>query len=84
VDNYVFDIGDTTREAIGNLEDAGPADEGANGNGSLMRIAPLVFYLRGSPITKRFEITKKSPPLLTGIYVPVSPVFTIWSSCCGF
>jgi ADP-ribosylglycohydrolase len=54
VDNYVFDIGDTTREAIGNLEDAGPADEGANGNGSLMRIAPLVFYLRGSPITKRF------------------------------
>jgi ADP-ribosylglycohydrolase len=29
-----------------------------NGNGSLMRIAPHVFYLRGKPETERFQITK--------------------------
>jgi ADP-ribosylglycohydrolase len=47
----VFDIGMTTRAAIGRLrrvEDprrAGPRDLHSNGNGSLMRILPLALYL---------------------------------------
>lgn len=46
-----FDIGRTTYEAILRLKsgikpsDAGLGDELSNGNGSLMRILPLVFYL---------------------------------------
>jgi ADP-ribosylglycohydrolase len=45
----VFDIGNATRAAINNLragrpaEDAGPAGERDNGNGSLMRILPLAL-----------------------------------------
>ncbi|MBF4466049.1 ADP-ribosylglycohydrolase family protein [Flavobacterium sp. LC2016-12] len=47
----VFDIGIATRKAIHNIgkghlpELCGGFEEGDNGNGSLMRILPLVFYL---------------------------------------
>lgn len=47
----VFDIGHTTRQALkkvnhyGYAKDMGQADEYSNGNGSLMRILPLAFYL---------------------------------------
>ncbi|MCB1194451.1 MAG: ADP-ribosylglycohydrolase family protein [Leptospiraceae bacterium] len=47
----VFDIGGTTEEAILNIEEgckaeeAGGTSEHDNGNGSLMRILPLVFYI---------------------------------------
>ena len=47
----VFDVGNTTREAIWRMHDgvppieAGGKDEYSNGNGSLMRIHPLAFYL---------------------------------------
>jgi ADP-ribosylglycohydrolase len=60
----VFDIGISTAKAVNRLK-SGTAPEKArcvganeNGNGSLMRIAPLVFYLRGKPETERFKITK--------------------------
>jgi ADP-ribosylglycohydrolase len=62
---YVFDIGITTSRSIGNLKQgikpelAGEADGRSNGNGSLMRIAPLVFYLLDKPIQERFDITRK-------------------------
>ncbi len=57
----VFDIGITTRKAI-NLIDQGVKpeitggfDEYSNGNGSLMRILPLVYYLKNEPsIDKRY------------------------------
>ncbi len=61
----VFDIGNTTREAINRLSKnirldlAGSFDEESNGNGSLMRILPLVFHIRDKPIKERFEITKQ-------------------------
>ncbi|WP_347343889.1 O-acetyl-ADP-ribose deacetylase [Flavobacterium sp. LC2016-01] len=48
----VFDIGIATRHAIQNIAKGHQPDlcggfsEGDNGNGSLMRILPLVFYLR--------------------------------------
>jgi ADP-ribosyl-[dinitrogen reductase] hydrolase len=61
----VFDIGNTTRESIYRLSSgtkphlAGSFDEDSNGNGSLMRILPLVFYIKDKPINERFEITKQ-------------------------
>ena len=44
-------------------EMSGGDDEYSNGNGSLMRIAPLLFYLSDKPIQDRYEITK----LVSGI-----------------
>jgi ADP-ribosylglycohydrolase len=61
----VFDIGISTAKAISRLtsgvapEKAGCAGVNENGNGSLMRIAPLVFYLADKPEAERFQITQK-------------------------
>lgn len=50
VGGNVFDVGTTTRFSIDRLHDgvppleAGPADEGSNGNGSLMRILPVSLW----------------------------------------
>ena len=65
----VFDIGMTTSKAISRLsqiikdDDLGElkkqkyyGDELDNGNGSLMRIMPLLFYIKGRPIKAQFEI----------------------------
>lgn len=65
----VFDIGTTTSIAIsrlkqiietGDLEELKRqkyyGDEFDNGNGSLMRIIPLLFYIKGKPIKEQFEI----------------------------
>jgi ADP-ribosyl-[dinitrogen reductase] hydrolase len=60
----VFDVGIATRAAIEKLaqgckpELAGGAEVSSNGNGSLMRILPVVFYVYDKPITERYEITK--------------------------
>lgn len=60
----VFDIGIATSQAIWNLKNgtapvlAGGIDEQSNGNGSLMRILPLVFYLHNKNIHERFSIVK--------------------------
>jgi len=68
----VFDVGIATRQAIARLangvkpELAGGVDETDNGNGSLMRILPLVFYLLDKPITERYVITKKVSSLTHG------------------
>ena len=61
----VFDIGIATSQAIWSLHQgtppllAGGADEQSNGNGSLMRILPLLFYIKDKPIQKRFELVKQ-------------------------
>ena len=58
----VFDIGITTQRAIDRLKtginpiSAGEVSETSNGNGSLMRILPLVFFLKNKNIDERFEI----------------------------
>lgn len=65
----LFDIGITTSIAISRLKqivDEGNLDElkrqkhygddRDNGNGSLMRIIPLLFYIKGKPIKEQFEI----------------------------
>jgi ADP-ribosylglycohydrolase len=62
---YVFDIGIGTREAIERLQKgeipelAGGFDEYDNGNGSLMRILPLILHIKDFDIDQRFEWTKK-------------------------
>ena len=65
----VFDIGMTTAKAISRLESIIEnkefddleflkynADEYDNGNGSLMRILPLIFEVKGKTIAEQFEI----------------------------
>ena len=62
---WVFDIGIGTRIAIENLETgiepelAGGNEDKDNGNGSLMRILPLILHSQNLPINGRFEITQK-------------------------
>ena len=62
---WVFDIGIGTRIAIENLvigialELAGGNTVTDNGNGSLMRILPLILHTKNLSINERFEITKK-------------------------
>jgi ADP-ribosylglycohydrolase len=61
----VFDIGDTTSNAIDKIaigispHNSGDDDEFSNGNGSLMRILPLVFTVKDFAIEKRYEYTKQ-------------------------
>ncbi len=68
----VFDIGMTTSRAISRLKKgirpdlAGDFDEDANGNGSLMRILPLLFYIKGFDIEKRYEIIKEVSSITHG------------------
>ncbi len=65
----VFDIGMTTSKAISRLQKIIEEDdleelknqkyygnEYENGNGSLMRIIPLLFYIKGKSIKEQFEI----------------------------
>ena len=62
---WVFDIGIATRIAIEKLaigekpELAGGLRENDNGNGSLMRILPLLIHIKDKPIKERFAITKQ-------------------------
>ncbi|MDQ1086415.1 ADP-ribosylglycohydrolase family protein [Siphonobacter sp. SORGH_AS_1065] len=68
----VFDIGMATQQAISRLaqgeepELAGGFEESDNGNGSLMRILPLLFYLLDKPIKERYAITKQVSSLTHG------------------
>lgn len=68
----VFDIGIATREAINRIakgeqpEFAGSTDASSNGNGSLMRILPLLFYIKDLSISERYEITKKVSSITHG------------------
>jgi ADP-ribosyl-[dinitrogen reductase] hydrolase len=61
----VFDVGTSTYAAInrfereGNPEISGNNDEQSNGNGSLMRILPLAFYIADLPIEQRFQKIKE-------------------------
>jgi len=69
---HVFDIGNVTSQAISRLakgekpELAGGFDETDNGNGSLMRMIPLLFYLHNKPIKERYDITKKVSSITHG------------------
>lgn len=68
----VFDVGRGTGEAIVRLfrgiqpERSGDTAESSNGNGSLMRILPLLFWLLPKPLTERFEITRQVSSITHG------------------
>ncbi len=68
----VFDIGIGTRKALYKIKNgtkaefAGGQDEKDNGNGSLMRILPLVFAIQNLPIEERFERTRKVSSITHG------------------
>lgn len=61
----VFDAGITTRRAIEKLKagmsamHSGPDDESNNGNGSLMRVLPLIFFLKKQTEEEKFRITEE-------------------------
>jgi ADP-ribosyl-[dinitrogen reductase] hydrolase len=61
----VFDIGIATQSALEGIYQgvspwkSGGTDEKSNGNGSLMRTLPLVFYVKEKPIAQRFQIVKE-------------------------
>jgi ADP-ribosyl-[dinitrogen reductase] hydrolase len=77
----VFDIGSATRQAIDRLAKgerpdlAGGFDVSSNGNGSLMRIAPLLFYLLDKSINERYEITKQVSSITHGHIRSVTACF---------
>jgi ADP-ribosyl-[dinitrogen reductase] hydrolase len=68
----VFDIGIATHQAISRLKKgcepllAGGIKGSDNGNGSLMRILPLLFYVFNKPLHERFELTKQVSSLTHG------------------
>lgn len=68
----VFDIGIATSKAISALKQgvnpilAGGKTDWDNGNGSLMRILPLVLYIKDLQIDERFEITKQVSSITHG------------------
>lgn len=69
---YVFDIGVATQQAVTRLAKgeqptlSGGSDESSNGNGSLMRILPLLFYLHDKPIDERYNIIKQVSSITHG------------------
>jgi ADP-ribosyl-[dinitrogen reductase] hydrolase len=60
-----FDVGNTTQYAISRLkkgakpDEAGGKSEYSNGNGSLMRILPLAYYLENTEPPQKFEIIQQ-------------------------
>lgn len=68
----IFDIGVATMEALSRLENgveavkAGGTGERDNGNGSLMRILPLLVYIKDKPIQERFKITQQVSSITHG------------------
>lgn len=60
----LFDIGIATEDALCRIMTGRPAmqaggtGESSNGNGSLMRILPLLFYIKDKTIEERFEMTR--------------------------
>ncbi|MDB5021818.1 MAG: ADP-ribosylglycohydrolase [Pedobacter sp.] len=69
---HVFDVGDATKMAITDIkngaipESAGGKDEWHNGNGSLMRILPLLVLSKDLERDARFELTQQVSSLTHG------------------
>lgn len=68
----VFDVGFTTRDSIDRLKEgvspliSGGLFEDTNGNGSLMRILPLIFFIKDKPIADRYEYVKQVSSITHG------------------
>ena len=72
---YVFDIGYTTRTAITNLKGGvSPEHSGvknSRSNGSLMRILPIAFYLKGRDMEERVRTTSEVASITHSHPLPV-------------
>ncbi|MGI8952942.1 MAG: ADP-ribosylglycohydrolase family protein [Chitinophagaceae bacterium] len=68
----VFDVGIATSQAIRRLQGgcqpelAGGMDVSDNGNGSLMRILPLLAYIKDKGLADRYQITKQVSSITHG------------------
>jgi ADP-ribosylglycohydrolase len=77
----VFDIGNTTLKVIIKLKsgvsanESGLKTEQSNGNGSLMRMSPLIIYLKDEPIETRFKIVKEESSITHAHIVSVLACF---------
>ncbi|MCB9274403.1 MAG: ADP-ribosylglycohydrolase family protein [Lewinellaceae bacterium] len=78
----VFDIGNSTIAAMERLSNralppelAGGLDERSNGNGSLMRIMPLLFYIHNKPIDERYQACSEVSSLTHGHFRSVFSCF---------
>lgn len=71
-----FDVGMQTTESLANVRAilqsgdydkleylANDADEQSNGNGSLMRILPLLGYIKGKDVKEQFDLIRKASSL---------------------
>jgi ADP-ribosyl-[dinitrogen reductase] hydrolase len=71
-DGQVFGVGKTTKNAVTSLKNGTPPHQSGNysntcnGNGSLMRTLPLLFYIRHLPIEKRYAITQEVSAITHG------------------
>ena len=80
-DGEVFDIGNTTLKVIIKLKngvsasESGLTTEQSNGNGSLMRMSPLIIYLQNQPIEKRFKLIKEESSITHAHMVSVIACF---------
>ena len=69
---HVFDVGIATSQAIKRLqagcnpELAGGMEVSDNGNGSLMRILPLLIYIKDKEVGERYQITKQVSSITHG------------------
>jgi ADP-ribosyl-[dinitrogen reductase] hydrolase len=77
----VFDVGGATRHAIGRLikgispQLSGGIMEDDNGNGSLMRILPLLFYIKDLPIEERYVKVKEVSSITHGHFRSILACF---------
>lgn len=77
----VFGVGKSTEDSITRLRDGVPPaqsgnyDESCSGNGSLMRILPLLFYIRDFEIEKRYEINREVASITHGSMQTILPCF---------
>ena len=80
-DEEVFDIGNTILKAIVKIRNgippalSGSTSVNSNGNGSLMRIAPLILYLKDKPIEIRFKIVKEESSITHAHIISVIACF---------
>jgi ADP-ribosylglycohydrolase len=77
----VFGVGKSTEDSITRLrdgvspKDSGNYDVNCTGNGSLMRILPLLFYIRVYPLQTRYELVKEVACITHGSYQTILPCF---------
>ncbi|AEW02107.1 hypothetical protein A4D02_08820 [Niastella koreensis] len=77
----VFGVGKSTEDSISRLRDgvspkeSGNYDVNCTGNGSLMRMLPLLFYIRDYPLQTRYELVKEVACITHGSYQTILSCF---------